>query len=237
MDEDLDFDLPNDRTSVQGDEDDDDLDVGSQQRRRPAAVGEDETDMEALLRHWMDERAAPELLHLQEDLVDRMMGNLEAQTEAASLLAAQAAAKADEHERILLVQLEIERVRFLLRSYIRTRTYKIEQYAQYLLKTPAAKGKMSDVEFGYAQRYQALIERHLTTSVVQNLPERMGRLDEDDMIVKPDLEQAVFARARKNCPPIRLPDGEILEMLDGDIHMLRYRSVRRLLRDGDVRLV
>jgi len=127
-------------------------------------------------------------------------------------------------------------VRYLLRAYIRTRTYKIETFAQYLLKTPAAKGKMSDVEYGYAQRCQALIEKHLTTSVVQNLPERLGRLDEDDMIVKPDLDQAVFTRARKNCPPIRLPDGETLEMMQGDIHMLRYRSIRRLLRDGDVRL-
>lgn len=29
----------------------------------------------------------------------------------------------------------------------------------------------------------------------------------------------------------------MLEMRKGEVHMLRYRSVRRLLRDGDVRLV
>jgi hypothetical protein len=29
----------------------------------------------------------------------------------------------------------------------------------------------------------------------------------------------------------------MLEMRRGEIHMLRYRSVRRLLRDGDVKLV
>lgn len=64
---------------------DGDLDVGApspRSRRGGGIPGDDdekESDMEALLRHCMNERAAPELLHLQEDLVDRMMHNLEAQ--------------------------------------------------------------------------------------------------------------------------------------------------------------
>lgn len=63
------------------------------------------------------------------------------QTEAANLLSGDSSAnngkgkgrrsameQEEEHERILLVQMEIERVRYALRAYIRTRTYKVSQF-------------------------------------------------------------------------------------------------------------
>jgi GINS complex subunit 4 len=78
--------------------------------------------------------------------------NGHAQTEAVDLLSASSSSANNDHERILLVQLEIERVKYLLRAYLRIRTYKIETFSQYLLKNPAAKAKMSDVEMGYAER-------------------------------------------------------------------------------------
>ncbi|KAL7005632.1 GINS complex subunit [Cystobasidiomycetes sp. EMM_F5] len=168
------------------------------------------------------------------------------QTEAANILSSRASTKADEHERILLVQAEIERVRWLLRSYLRVRMDKLERFSAYIVRAgetgerggqSAVRRKLSDVEWGYAERYAALVKQHFVTSVTQNIPERLRRLDEEEMIVKPDLEVAVFARALKNCPAIRLPDGAELEMQKGNIHMLRYKSIRRLLRDGDVRLV
>lgn len=57
----------------------------------------------------------------------------------------------------------------------------IEKQAQYLLKTPFAKIKMSDIESGYAERYQSLMFKHFNNCVVGNIPERLGRLDEDEM--------------------------------------------------------
>lgn len=58
---------------------------------------------------------------------------------------------------------------------------KIEKQAQYLLKTPLAKRKMSDIESGYAERYQALTFKHFDQAVIGNIPERLGRLDEEEM--------------------------------------------------------
>lgn len=40
---------------------------------------------------------------------------------------------------------------------------------------------MSDVERGYAERYLALTLKHFMNSVTSNIPERLGRLDEDEM--------------------------------------------------------
>jgi hypothetical protein len=40
---------------------------------------------------------------------------------------------------------------------------------------------MSEIEAGYAERYLALVHRHFTNAVTGNIPERLGRLDEDEM--------------------------------------------------------
>jgi hypothetical protein len=40
---------------------------------------------------------------------------------------------------------------------------------------------MSDIESGYAERYSTLIFKHFNNCVVGNIPERLGRLDEDEM--------------------------------------------------------
>lgn len=40
---------------------------------------------------------------------------------------------------------------------------------------------MSDVEQGYAERYHSLVIKHFQNSVTGNIPERLGRLDEDEM--------------------------------------------------------
>ena len=57
-------------------------DDGSGDRKGSGAksrMEDPETDIQRLMRHWMDERAAPELLYLQEDLLSAIMERSEAQ--------------------------------------------------------------------------------------------------------------------------------------------------------------
>lgn len=58
-----------------------DLSLADSEMRGMNASGkeEQETDIQKLMRHWMDERAAPELLYLQEELMNSTMERLEAQ--------------------------------------------------------------------------------------------------------------------------------------------------------------
>jgi hypothetical protein len=51
----------------------DQLDAGAGQKQ------EQENQIQQLMRHWMDERNAPELLHFKDKLVDQVMHSLEAQ--------------------------------------------------------------------------------------------------------------------------------------------------------------
>jgi GINS complex subunit 4 len=79
-----------------------------------------------------------------------------------------------EHARIMLVQTEVERVKFVVRSYIRTRLYKerfsfclslssrlylmhathlqIEKFARYIAASPEAQERLSQTELDHAKR-------------------------------------------------------------------------------------
>ena len=81
-----------------------------------------------------------------------------------------------EHVRIMLVQTEVERVKFVVRSYIRTRLFKastfplliylerpvpaglnngdlqIERFARYIVATPEVQEKLSQTELDHAKR-------------------------------------------------------------------------------------
>jgi len=84
-------------------------------------------------------------------------------------LRADPAASADEHVQIVLVQTEVERVRFIVRSYVPTRLDKvrplppppraprltarrqIERFAQHILARPDMQRRLSAIELRHAQ--------------------------------------------------------------------------------------
>jgi GINS complex subunit 4 len=64
-------------------------------------------------------------------------------------LASDASTAEEEHVRLGLVELDVERARWLLKSYLRCRLEKIEQYAAFLHQDVKSRGRMSDLEKGY----------------------------------------------------------------------------------------
>jgi GINS complex subunit 4 len=64
-------------------------------------------------------------------------------------LASDAATAEEEHVRLGLVELDVERARWLIKSYLRCRLDKIERHAQYLQHDTQSRERMSDLEKGY----------------------------------------------------------------------------------------
>jgi len=106
-------------------------------------------------------------------------------------------ASEDEHLRITLVQLDIERVKFIVRSYVRTRLYKvclstflpfffyssffaqIEKYARHIISSPSIQTRLTAAERDHASRHADLNDRHFSFSVLQSLPEPQRHLDDE----------------------------------------------------------
>ncbi|KAI0665567.1 GINS complex Sld5 component [Trametes maxima] len=222
---------------------DDDFSIGGDFRQAilPQDIAE-ETPFQQLIRHWMNERHAPDILPGQEMLLGRLLDHIRKQSNDVELLRADPDSSEEEHFRIMLVQTEVERVKFVIRSYIRTRLHKIEKYARHISVTPEMHGKLSKAELVHARRYGRLVEYHFDQSVLQSLPEQQRSLDEEmafmpPMIASPDLSRPVFAHALQDCPPVRLPDGTVSEMQKGQISLVPYGVIEQLLLRGEVELV
>ncbi|OBZ73152.1 DNA replication complex GINS protein sld5 [Grifola frondosa] len=260
-----------DRARLAPDDDDFDFDFPVRDDFAPAVLPQavaEETSLQRLVRHWMNERHAPDILPGQEALLGSMLDHVRKQVSTVAvllgsvvgrilaggvgwtlgvsddvqLLRADPDSSEDEHFRIMLVQTEVERVKFVIRSYIRTRLHKIEKYARYISATPAMHERLSKAELEHAQRYARLVEYHFDQCVLQSLPPEQRSLEDNmafmpPMVPEPDRLRPVFAHALEKCPPVHLPDGSPMEMEKGQISLTPYYVVEQLLARGEVELV
>ncbi|KAI1297402.1 GINS complex subunit [Mortierella claussenii] len=102
-----------------------------------------------LTQAWINERAAPDILPYEQACVDGLIARMEDQTEAIDELDS-----GNDTSMILsiLYQTELERVKFVLRSYLRTRLSKIEKFSESILADSASKARLSRAEIIYAQK-------------------------------------------------------------------------------------
>ncbi|KAI8905601.1 hypothetical protein EDD86DRAFT_211879 [Gorgonomyces haynaldii] len=83
----------------------------------------------------------------------------------------------------IVIQQELERIKYMVRSYLRTRLRKIECYCTFLLLDPAERDKMSDDELRYATKFRDLVSQYHTESFLNELPETLRSLDEPQMSI------------------------------------------------------
>ncbi|KAL9710580.1 GINS complex subunit [Leucoagaricus gongylophorus] len=165
------------------------------------------------------------------------------QSEAVQTLHGDPSASESEHLRITLVQLDIERVKFIVRSYVRTRLYKIEKYARYITSSPSIQTRLTAAERDHASRHADLNDRHFSFSVLQSLPEPQRHLDDEvpyympSMVMTPDVTRPVFVHALQDCPPVVLPDGTRHEMTKGHVSLTHFSVVEHLVARGEAELV
>ncbi|EJT98258.1 hypothetical protein DACRYDRAFT_24717 [Dacryopinax primogenitus] len=207
----------------------------------PDDLDNDRTDpISLLVKAWMTERCSPDVMSFEGELVGKIMGYMDAQAKLIGVLKIDGASEED-HEKIGLVQMELDRVGWLLRSYIATRQEKIMRYASYINSTPAMQTRLSVAEQTLIESYQQIFEESLIRDVVGNLPAELQALDEilpdgRGMVSTPDLDKAVFIRTKQDCGPVLMPDGTPLEIKKRGIHLISYRLVEQLVLRGEVEL-
>ncbi|KIM87745.1 hypothetical protein PILCRDRAFT_814459 [Piloderma croceum F 1598] len=217
-----------------------DFDVWTANRDSEDTQGE--TPLQQLIRHWMNERHAPDILPVQQTLLSGLLDHIRRQSDTVQILRSDPSSSEEDHFRIMLVQTEIERVKFIVRSYVRTRLFKIEKYARYITTNADVQSRMSATEQQHATRHATLTDEHFFQSVLRSLPAPQRGLDEapafvPSIVTLPDKTRAVFVHARVDCPPVRLPDGTTLEMEKGHISLTPYAVVEQLVARGEVELV
>ncbi|KAI9785087.1 MAG: GINS complex subunit [Candelina submexicana] len=201
------------------------------------AVSQETRDLQDLTRAWVTERVAPEILPWPEALMERMMEKIElVETQTGNM-------DPKTNFRLIIIQTELERIKFLVRSFLRARLAKIDRHALYILTNPSQRSRLSTSEQSYLTAHQSLLSNHYHVSFLSNFPTQLQRLDDTaggiSMIEQPDLDTAVFVRVLRDVYEPVVIEGTDTEfqLRRGDVHVVRYSVIREAVLAGDVELI
>ncbi|CAO1615525.1 unnamed protein product [Sympodiomycopsis kandeliae] len=220
---------------------------------------------------WVAERTCPDLLSWSghqrgsntsstsyrcDEVVDEVCAQIEQQMSILNLLSADENTSEEEHLRLSLVQLDVERAKWLLRAYLRTRISKLEAHSAHYALLPQSHLSilLSPLEKAYLTKYDSLRTSHLTSSVLTYLPESLQSLTDlaspldyngesdsnskGNIIEKPDIQNSpVFIQCLEDCGNIRMEDGDDATLSEGSIHLISFGKIRHLVSQGRVELI
>ncbi|KAK8725336.1 hypothetical protein OTU49_010819 [Cherax quadricarinatus] len=190
---------------------------------------------------WITERMSPTLECHQSELVDCMLDQINQMTENLK--------RCKKHDfRLAIHKMEIDRIRYVISSYLRVRLEKIERFSHYLLEkeanmTDETMAALSPHEVAYAKDYAANLESHFQTLVLQHVPENLRTFDSAKMSIKPNLDSYIFFKVKQETPGVLIEDDtgegrdEELDLQEGSQHLMRYKPISHLLHSGAVTLI
>ncbi|XP_074640443.1 DNA replication complex GINS protein SLD5-like [Tubulanus polymorphus] len=190
---------------------------------------------------WMNEKFSPELLEIKSDLVDCMLEQVKEMEENI-----QRAKKND--FRVFIHKMEIDRIRYVISSYLRTRLKKIEQYTSYILDKEAERSEsdiphLSPEEYAFAKEYLENIESHFKVLGLRHMPPNLQTIDSKQTAIKPNLNSYVFLKVLEDTEGVIVEEEtadtgeEVMNLVKGDQHVIRYRPVASLVQSGAICLI
>ncbi|KAI9736824.1 MAG: GINS complex subunit [Claussenomyces sp. TS43310] len=199
-------------------------------------------DLQALTRAWVAERSAPEVLQWPSDnLIERVNERIRKQIEKVEEMTGDMDPKTNFG--LIVIQTELERWKYLVRSFLRARIAKIDKHTLHYLSTAELRSRLSESEVNYASRHQALLHNHFLSSFLSSFPPALQRLDDTaggiSMVDSPDLDTAVFVRCLRPTE-VEGRDRDVDAMTTakaGDIVVARWEDVKHLVDQGDAELV
>lgn len=167
-----------------------------------------ETVLKTLQIAWQNERLAPEILPHRNDMVECMLGQIQHMERNINKLP-----KTD--LRATIHQMELNRIKYIICNYLKTRLDKIEKYCISIVndekqRMESGMNYLTVSEFRYAQEYLLNMENHLKSTVLNHVPGNMQSFEMNKMAIYPNLLSHIFLKANDTI------NGIILEDLLGD---------------------
>ncbi|XP_019740785.1 DNA replication complex GINS protein SLD5 isoform X2 [Hippocampus comes] len=190
---------------------------------------------------WLNEKFSPELLANQAEVVECVMEQL-THMEANLQRVKKGDPKASIH------RMEIDRIRFVLCSYLRSRLQKIEKFYPHVLEKEKSRSKgepalLSPEEFAFAKEYAANTESHLKSVALSHMPPILQTLDMLKAVPAPCLDSFVFLRVKESQENILVePETDdqreyVVDLEEGSQHLMRYRTIAPLISSGAAQLI
>ena len=201
---------------------------------------QESTDLQHLTRNWIAERCAPELLPYPTELMDRVLSRIS--TQISTIEDATGNMDPKTNFKLIVLQTELERFKFLVRSLLRARIAKIDAHPLHYSSLDTKEVILSSDEMQYLQHHQTLLSQHYRASFLGGFPPALQRLDDTaggiSMVERPDVERAVFVRVLRDCGEVGIPGTDVrAEFRRGDVWVVRWSAVREKVLGGDVEVM
>lgn len=139
-------------------------------------------------------------------------------------------------------KMELERVRYIVTSYLRTRLKKIEKYTKYILIEEDSRDeehkRLSEEETQFAREFQGGINSHFNQVALQYMPPNLQSTDEKQMIVRPNLLSHIYLKAKKDVSSVIVgADDEEVDLVAGSQHIIPYQLISDLVLSGKAQLI
>ncbi|OQR87755.1 hypothetical protein ACHHYP_08099 [Achlya hypogyna] len=195
-------------------------------------------DVDHLRVAWVNELNSPEILDFKGELLEDMFEQVQNQQAFVDEIARDQAKMTEERAFAnKLYQMEIDRIKYMIASYLRIRLAKIEKHTRHVLAVLVS--RLSQAEVDYATKYLEMLESHFNDLALSKFPLEQRKLDAPDMIDTPDLDLFVFCQSQEDIGQVQCDDrgAEHINVRKGDRHVLRYRAVQSFVNDGTMALL
>ena len=210
---------------------------------------------------WRNEKLSPEILQYEDEMVEAVKEALDEREamiedgEEAIAAAAHSGTNKIESASMYWYRKEMERIRFILNSYLRVRLWKIQKYTLHFLSDEESWNRLSEAEQKFATAFSSLGERHFKDCFLRELPkkyqvcfDRLRRdsnaicrpqaIDDREMMVIPDLRKFVVLQANEDRDNVMIENGKHhVNLQKGNIFVASYDNFKHLVYDGVVDLI
>jgi len=212
--------------------------------------------MEQLVRRWKNEKYAPEILPFDQQNVEDLSEAIEFVNEILHEERAEGSLEdptcAIDYS---LRSIDYERVKYVLRDYLRIRLWKLTKWPQHYMEEGHIE-VLSPAERHFLREFWDAKQGFLHNRFLDALPPTKQPLDQKldllDMVRRPNIEKHVYARITGEIPKINptpspstqgseRTEPEPLVLSNGQTYLIRYSQIREFLmdstQDGKVQLV
>ncbi|ETK85016.1 hypothetical protein F442_10223 [Phytophthora nicotianae P10297] len=196
-------------------------------------------DVQRMRTLWVNELNAPEILQYDEEMVSEMLEQIRNQQEYVDSVYEDRTQLTEEKSFVnKLYQMEIDRLRYMVSSYLRTRLRKIEKFAIHILQDEVLTQRLSVKERNFAQQFVMLFESHVNDLAIGKFSKDNRTLTADGMVSEPNLDSFVFCQG-KEAGGVQCDDkgGDFVQVTSADRYILRYRSVQEHVQAGAIDLI
>lgn len=187
---------------------------------------------------WLNEKFSPEILPHKLEYVECML-------EQIKYMESNIASLPKDDIKVDMHKIELERIRYILASYLRCRIRKIEKFALYILEQESQRGVenlyLSEAELKFAREYVQNMDNHFDT-VLKQMPWNLQTLDMSKKRIKPDNDIYVFLKSNQNIENVVIKNlfenkEEEIKLTENSQHILPYSVISNFVKSGSIQLI